>query len=107
MTAKPILRRQAAGQDIADALTHYLGEAGEAKALGLIDALAAALDQIGDNPKAGSNRYAHALQIEGLKGWPLKRYPYLVFYMEYEAQIEIWRVLHGQSDIPAWLAEPD
>ena len=22
------------------------------------------------------------------------------------AQIEVWRVLHGQRDIPAWLAEP-
>lgn len=107
MTAKPIFRRQAAEQDIADALTYYLGEAGEATALGLIDALEAALDQIKHNPKAGSNRYAYALQIEGLKAWSLKRYPYLVFYMEYAAQIEVWRVLHGQRDIPAWLAEPE
>lgn len=107
MTAKPIFRRQAAEQDIADAVTYYLSEAGEAIALGLIDALEAALDQIRLNPKAGSNRYAHALQIEGLKAWPLKRYPYLVFYMEFPAQIEIWRVLHSQSDIPAWLADPD
>ncbi len=106
MTVKPILRRQTAEQDIADAVTYYLGEAGEAIAFGLIDALEAALEQIKHNPKAGSNRYAHALQIEGLKAWSLKRYPFLVFYMEYTAQIEIWRVLHGHRDIPAWLAEP-
>lgn len=107
MTVKPILRRQAAEQDIADAVTYYLGEAGEGIAFGLIDALEAALEQIKHNPKAGSSRYAHALQIEGLKACSLKRYPYLVFYMEYPAQIEIWRVLHGHRDIPAWLAEPN
>jgi hypothetical protein len=34
-------------------------------------------------------------------GWP--RYPYLVFYVERSDHIDIWRVLHGQRDIPAWL----
>ena len=94
-------------RSIAGALAYYLSEAGEATALGLIDDLEATLDQIGHNPKAGFNRYAHALEIEGLKGWPLKRYPYLVFYMEYAARIEIWRVLHSQRDIPAWLTDPN
>ena len=36
---------------------------------------------------------------------PLKRYPYLLFYMEREAHIDLWRVLHGQRDIPARLCE--
>jgi toxin ParE1/3/4 len=36
----------------------------------------------------------------------LKRFPYLVFYSERSDAIEVWRVLHGRRDIPAWLAEP-
>ena len=29
-----------------------------------------------------------------------------VFYVEREADIDVWRVLHGARDIPAWLREP-
>ena len=107
MSAKPLVQRQAAQRDIAEAIAHYRSEAGDRVALGLIDALEGTFGQISQNPQLGSNRYGYALQIEGLKSWPLKRFPYLAFYMEHPAQIEIWRVLHGQSDIPAWLAEPD
>jgi toxin ParE1/3/4 len=33
----------------------------------------------------------------------LQRYPYLIFFVELPNHIDIWRVLHGQRDIPAWL----
>ena len=33
-------------------------------------------------------------------------FPYLVFYVERGADIDVWRVLHGARDIPAWLQEP-
>ena len=35
--------------------------------------------------------------------WLLKGYPYLVFYIERDSHIDVWRVLHAQQDIPAWL----
>jgi plasmid stabilization system protein ParE len=35
------------------------------------------------------------------------RYPYLVFYIERPDHIDVWRVLHGQRDVPAWMQEPD
>jgi toxin ParE1/3/4 len=35
--------------------------------------------------------------------WNLKRFPYLIFYVERESELDVWRVLHGQRDIPAWL----
>jgi len=41
--------------------------------------------------------------LPGLRFWPLQRYPYLVFYIELADHIDIWRVLHSQRDIPAWL----
>ena len=37
--------------------------------------------------------------------WPLGRYPYLVFYIERDEQIDVWRVLHEKRDIPAWMNE--
>jgi toxin ParE1/3/4 len=30
-----------------------------------------------------------------------------VFYVERPDHIDVWRVLHGQRDIPAWMQEPD
>ena len=44
--------------------------------------------------------------LEGLRASPLRRYPYLVFDVEPEDHLEVWRVLHAQRDIPAWMQEP-
>jgi toxin ParE1/3/4 len=47
------------------------------------------------------------LNLPGLKSWPLTRYPCLVFYVERPDHIDVWRVLHGQRDVPAWMREAD
>lgn len=36
----------------------------------------------------------------------MTRYPYLLFYFEQAQHIEVWRVLHGNRDLPAWLSKP-
>jgi toxin ParE1/3/4 len=107
MKAKPVVPREQAHWDVEEAVEHYLGEGGEAAALGFIDALAKAYAHIGRYPATGSSRYAHELNLPGLRAWPLGRYPYLVFYVARPDHIDVWRVLHGQRDIPAWLKEPD
>ena len=106
MTAKPVIARALAVQDIDDAIAYYLLEAAPQAALGLVDALEQAYAHIGRHPATGSSRYAHALDLPGLRCWPLTRYPYLVFYFERAHDIDVWRVLHGQRDLPAWLQEP-
>jgi toxin ParE1/3/4 len=58
-------------------------------------------------PATGSQRYAHELDLPGLRSWPLKRYPYLIFYVERDDHLDVWRVLHGERDIPAWMREPE
>lgn len=55
------------------------------------------------HPATGSPRYAHELNLPGLRCWSLARYPYLVFYVEHPDHIDVWRLLHGQRDIPAWM----
>ncbi|OFX14197.1 MAG: plasmid stabilization protein [Alphaproteobacteria bacterium RIFOXYD12_FULL_60_8] len=107
MIVKPIVPRQQANRDVETAIDHYLGEAGEAVALGFINALESAYRHITQHPASGSGRYAYDLNLPGLKFWPLKGYPYLVFYRDGETHIDVWRVLHAVRDIPAWMREPD
>ena len=44
-----------------------------------------------------------AYNLPGLRSWPVKPYPYLVFYMMARRQVDVWRVLHLRRDIPAWM----
>ncbi|MBS0292657.1 MAG: type II toxin-antitoxin system RelE/ParE family toxin [Proteobacteria bacterium] len=107
MKIKTVIPREQAHQDVDEAVAYYLTEAHEAVALGFIDALERAYGHIARHPATGSPRYAHELNLPGLRAWSLTRYPYLVFYVEHPDHIDVWRVLHGQRDIPAWMQEPD
>lgn len=100
----PLLRRQQADRDIGEALGHYLGVSAST-ANGFVSAVERALTHIQRAPDTGSPRWAHELNIPGLRSWPCGRYPYIVFYMPLRDRIEIWRVLHDRRDIPAWLVE--
>ena len=107
MSAKPVLPRELARRDVEAIVDHYLREAGPDVALGFIDALQAAYRSIADHPAAGSLRYAHELALPGLRSRGMKRYPYLVFYIERDDHIDVWRVLHAQREIPVWMLEPE
>ena len=91
---------------IDEAVEHYFIEAGEAVALAFIDALEDAIRQIGEQPAAGSPRYAHELDIPAMRFGPVGTFPYLVFYVRREAEVDVWRVLHGARDIAAWMRRP-
>lgn len=103
---KRIVPRALANSDVEEAIDHYLIEATATVALGFVDALEKAYAHIARQPASGSPRYAHQLGLADLRFWPLGRYPYLVFYVERDDHIDVWRVLHAQRDIPAWMNEP-
>jgi toxin ParE1/3/4 len=105
--AKPVVPREQAQQDVEDALAYYMAEDAEAAALRFIDALEQAYAHIGRHPATGSPRYAHELNLPGLRSLPLTRYPYLVFYVERPDHVDVWRVLQGQRDISAWMQDPE
>jgi toxin ParE1/3/4 len=107
LKAKPIVLRAQARQDVEDEIDWYLEQQAEAAASGFIDALERAYQHISRQPATGSPRYGHALDLPGVRSWPLTRYPHLVFYIERADHIDVWRVLHGQRDIPARMSEPD
>ena len=106
MIRKPVVLFPLAERDVRDTLDHYLREGGSQLAASWVDEVEAALRHIGFSPKTGSARYATALQLGGLRFWPVKRFPYLVFYVEREAQVDVWRLLHGQREVPEWLQPP-
>lgn len=103
---KAVVPRERAKQDAEEAIDYYLRENAADGALGFIDALERAYSRIGRHPGSGSSRYAHGLNLPGLRFWPLHKYPHLIFYVERSDHIGVWRVLHGHRDIPAWMREP-
>lgn len=105
MTAKPVVARALASQDIDAAIDHYLQENAADAALGFIDALEQAYRHIAQHAATGSPRHGHALGISGLRTWPLTRYPFLVFYVESAGHVDVWRVLHTRRDIPAQMQD--
>ncbi len=105
MKARPVIPRALANRDVDQAIAWYLNENAKQAALGLVSALEQVYSHIARHPAAGSTRYALELNLPGLRSWSLKTYPYVVFYVERADHIDVWRVLHGQRDIPAWLLD--
>jgi len=100
---KPIIPRELAIRDVNDAVDFYLADGSEKVALGFVDELEQAYAYIGRHPATGSPRYAHELNLPGLRSWSLRRYAYLIFYVERNDHVDVWRVLHSKRDIPIWL----
>ena len=98
------LRAQAA-DDVERAIDHYLNEAGEPVAQRLIDALEAAIVQISRSPLVGTLRFSYELEVPDLRALPLRRFPYIVFYMASSDLVDVWRVLHTRRDIAAAMIE--
>jgi toxin ParE1/3/4 len=107
VSEKPVLLREAAHRDVETAVDYYVRMAGSDTALGFIDALHSAGRTIAERPGLGSPRYAQELRLPGLRSLPVKGFPYLMFYIERDDHIDVWRVLHGRRDIPSRMQEPD
>jgi len=104
---KPLIPRALATQDVEQAIEYYLEEQAVDAALEFIDALERAYDHIARYPASGSPRLGHELDLPDLRSWPLNTFPYLVFYLEGQDHIDVWRVLHQKRDIPASLQSTD
>ncbi|TPM28683.1 type II toxin-antitoxin system RelE/ParE family toxin [Mesorhizobium sp. B2-3-3] len=107
MATKPIIPRNLALRDIEDAVDYFAREVGSHVALGYVEDLQSAYKLIASHPASGSLRYGYEIGLPGLRSVQLKRYPYLIFYLEQTDQIDVWRVLHAKTDIPAWLQTPN
>ena len=106
MKARRIERQAQAREDVRSALDFYLVEAGETVAQAFIEAIDAAFRHVAEMPTSGSSRLAQEVGLPGLRSWPVKRFPYLVFYLDHGDRVVVWRVLHSQRDLPRTLADP-
>lgn len=95
--------REVARRDVEGVVDYYAGQDGEPLALRFVDALERALRLIARHPAAGTPRFGYELQIPGLRARALQAFPYLIFYVEQDDVVDVWRVLHGHRDLPAWL----
>lgn len=99
MSGKAVIRLDAARCDERNAIEYYSRTAGLDVALRLTEELRDVYRSIGERPCSGSPRFAQILGIAQLRSRRLRRFPYFVFYIERETQIDIWHVLHTQRDI--------
>jgi len=97
---KAVILRGIAAQDVDAAIDYYFAEGGDALALAFVDAVEAALTYVAAHPSSGSPRYGIELGLPELRSWPVKRFPHILFYVERDDEIDVWRVLHGKRDIP-------
>lgn len=104
---KPVVLRAVAARDVDEAFEYYLAEGDSSVAEAFIAAIEDAIRHISAAPASGSSRYSIELDIEELRCWVVRRFPYLLFYIEHADSVDVWRVLHAQRDIAAWLrSEP-
>ena len=97
---KPVVTRHKADEDLDIAFDYYLLEAGPEIAEAFINEFERVASYLSRNSTSGSTSIGHALAIKDLRQWPLRRFPYLIIYVDRGHIVEIWRVLHGQRDIP-------
>lgn len=107
MTIKRVIQRERAIHDVEHAIDYYLDEVAAQAASDLIDALQAIYHLIGTHPGIGSSRYGNELDIPGLRGKALERFPYVVLYVERTDHVDVLRVLHQHRDIPELLRNLD
>ncbi len=100
---KPIRVRPLADRDV-DVHADYIARDNLDAALRFLDAVQTAYDRIGEHPGIGSLGYAHLPLLEDLRMWPVPDFNnYLVFYLDRPGYVDVLRVLHGATDIPAAL----
>lgn len=105
MRAKPVIPRGRALADVEMIVDHYAQQGGAELALRFVDALEAGYRGIAGRPGMGSPRYAHELDLPGLRSKAIGRFPYLIFYVEQADHIDVWRILHARRDMAAWLGD--
>ncbi len=97
---RAVIPRERANRDVDEAVDCHQRSVGEAIALSFIDELERTYGHLAQHPSSGTLRFAYELGLPGLRAWPMKKHPFVIFYVERADHIDIWRVQHGARDIP-------
>ena len=105
MPVRAVQFRSRAVEDLDAAVGHLVDEGRRDVAVTLVDAVEAATNHLAKSPNSGSIRFAYELGIPDLRAWPLRRWPYVIFYLGHGDRIDVLRILHTTRDIPSTLAD--
>src|SRR6266536_3314317 len=87
--------------DLQDAYV-YLRQSDPAIAEAFLESAYDTFEFLAQHP--GLGRWRPEFGHEGLRSWRVQGFPrYLIFYRELADKIQIWRVLHGNRDLPRFL----
>jgi toxin ParE1/3/4 len=95
--------RPAARADARQIAEYYAAEAGEPVSRTFLAALQRTLDHLRAHPASGSLRFEPDTGLPGLRVWPIRGFPHLLFYLDRADHVDVTRILHGSRDIPALL----
>src|SRR3546814_14160876 len=98
---KPVRLRRLAADDVEAAVDHLLAEATAGDAARFVDSVERALGHVGRKPPSGSLRFSHELDIPELRAWPLAGFPTLVFSVERDGEMDVWRISPPRRDSPS------
>jgi len=93
-------------QDLEETAGYYLESGGDKVFEGFLAEVEKAFRHIARFPASGSDRFAQEFALPGLRSWRMARFPYFVFYVAKGGQVDVWRLLHAQRDIPSLLRDP-
>lgn len=97
--------RARARRDVEAAGAYYSREAGATITAEFYAALDKAVTLLRQEPTAGSTRGSSDAKETELRSWPMKGFPYLVFYTHGPRGIDVLRMLHTSRDIPVTLQD--
>lgn len=97
--SKQIVITAKASTDL-DAHFAYIAEGDMEAALRFFDAARATFAQIARLPKIGNLYPLKNPKLKGLRKWPIKGFKkYLIFYLNYDSEVQIVRVLYGSQNL--------
>ena len=99
MINKRFIPHRFAVEDEEEIVHYYEQTSSEQVALGFINALDQAFSQLSRYPQMGSPRPEYDLELDGIRSWPLKKFPHLIYYEIQTDHVELWRILHARRDI--------
>jgi toxin ParE1/3/4 len=91
--ATPVISQRA--RDDLDRIWEYIAENNVASADKVVDAILECASQVARIPRCGQPVDELG---EGLRRFPVSRYPYVVYYVETGTGVEVARILHGRQD---------
>ncbi len=97
MINKRFIPHRFAVEDEEEIVHYYEQTSSEQVALGFINALDQAFSQLSRYPHMGSPRPEYDLELDGIRSWPLKKFPHLIYYEIQTDHIELWRSKHATS----------